>query len=175
MKTLETEKPAILESITVRVITKWLDLSDKRNPQIKFKLSVSCEGREMQCDYSGGILAFQNRKRPAMVSDGQGKMLQASIVVTRPVRTLYDERNHTLATEALFTAAKIDPLGVLSSLVMDMDAGAISFDEFCSGFGYDEDSRKAFATWQICQTQGAEFRKVAGKHLDAIREAVQDY
>ena len=176
MKTIETEKPAILELVDVRVITKWLDLSDKKSPQIKFKLAVSCEGREMQVDYFGGILAFQDQKRPATVYDSQtGKRVLATRIVARPVRTLYDDGRNRDAVQALSTSAKIDPLGVLSSLVMDMDAGAETFADFCGEFGYDEDSRKAFAIWQTCQEHGGQFRKVAGKHLEAIREAVSEY
>jgi hypothetical protein len=40
--------------------------------------------------------------------------------------------------------------GVLSSLLLDVRAGEMSFEEFCSDFGYDTDSRKAHKTWEAC-------------------------
>jgi hypothetical protein len=34
-----------------------------------------------------------------------------------------------------------------------------SFPEFCSDYGYDEDSRRAFATWERCNEFGRELRE----------------
>jgi hypothetical protein len=44
--------------------------------------------------------------------------------------------------------------GVLYSLVMDYLAGQNSFEDFCSDFGYDTDSRKALETYLACQGNG---------------------
>ena len=41
-------------------------------------------------------------------------------------------------------------LEVCYSLAMDAQAGRESFEDFCSSFGYDEDSRKAEMTWRAC-------------------------
>lgn len=42
------------------------------------------------------------------------------------------------------------PESVLDAVVSDALAGSESFSDFCDNFGYDEDSRKAYATWQQC-------------------------
>jgi hypothetical protein len=42
-------------------------------------------------------------------------------------------------------------LEVCYSLTSDAQSGAESFEDFCSNFGYDTDSRKARKTWKACQ------------------------
>lgn len=41
-------------------------------------------------------------------------------------------------------------LEVCYSLAMDAQSGQESFSDFCSNYGYDEDSRKAEETWRAC-------------------------
>lgn len=69
-------------------------------------------------------------------------------------------------------AAPLVPVAadVLSCVVSDAHAGGQSFAEFCSDFGYDEDSRKAHRVWRKCRDSalkayrllGAEFETFAG-------------
>jgi hypothetical protein len=40
---------------------------------------------------------------------------------------------------------------VLYCLLSDSQSGSQSFEDFCSDFGYDTDSRKAHATWETCK------------------------
>jgi len=47
---------------------------------------------------------------------------------------------------------------VFGSLLSDHEAGNQSFGDFCSDFGYDEDSRKAYATWEACQEISDKFQ-----------------
>lgn len=42
-------------------------------------------------------------------------------------------------------------LTVLDCLITDAFAGAETFEDFCSEFGYDTDSRRAERTWKACQ------------------------
>lgn len=51
---------------------------------------------------------------------------------------------------------------VVSCLMSDAQAGQMSFDEFCSEFGYDSDSRKALATWEACVNTAGPLRHVLG-------------
>lgn len=43
---------------------------------------------------------------------------------------------------------------VLSAIRSDAEAGVEDFEEFCANFGYDTDSRKAYATWEECREAG---------------------
>ena len=58
-------------------------------------------------------------------------------------------------------------LEVCYSLAMDAQSGQESFADFCSNFGYEEDSRKAEATWRACadiyRALGATLTEAIGK------------
>lgn len=45
---------------------------------------------------------------------------------------------------------------IMDCVLSDSQAGEMDFSEFCSEFGYDEDSRMAEKTWKDCQ-------KISGK------------
>lgn len=42
------------------------------------------------------------------------------------------------------------PDEIVASLISDARAGAQTFEEFAADFGYDEDSRRAYMSWQAC-------------------------
>jgi hypothetical protein len=48
---------------------------------------------------------------------------------------------------------------VISCLVSDASAGDQTFEEFCSEFGYDVDSRKAEATFRACAKMAPRIRR----------------
>lgn len=50
---------------------------------------------------------------------------------------------------------------VLYAVISDAQSGALDFDDFCSEFDYDEDSRKAYATWEACQKMNRDLRSWA--------------
>lgn len=60
---------------------------------------------------------------------------------------------------------------VLSCLASDARSGETSFDEFCSEFGYDSDSRKAEATWKACRAMAPRLARFLGEHREAIESA----
>jgi hypothetical protein len=39
----------------------------------------------------------------------------------------------------------------VACFLFDAAAGRLSFEDFCSDYGYNEDSRKAFAKWKECK------------------------
>jgi len=164
MKTIEI--PCL--PVSLSTLTKWLDKSDKKNPQIRFKLELTGPGGTMQFDYSGGILAFGCPNQ--FIVCEEGKLHQVNNCITKGQRTIYDERNYLKAINEIFKAAKVDELDVIHSLLSDSDAGNQPFREFCSELGYDTDGRAAFKIWETCSEQGAEFRKVVGKHMEELRE-----
>ena len=64
---------------------------------------------------------------------------------------------------------------VVHSLMSDGRAGEQSFEEFCSDFGYDEDSRQAEKIWKACKAIAPKIRTFLGADFDAVAEAAQDY
>lgn len=64
---------------------------------------------------------------------------------------------------------------VVASLVLDASAGRDSFEDYCSNFGADEDSRKAYATWEACKKTAADVAELFGLHLQTFEEAAADW
>lgn len=67
-----------------------------------------------------------------------------------------------------------DLVDVVSSLLSDMDAGSMSFEEFCSEFGYNSDSIKALKIHKACQRNAERVKVIFGDDIEAFREAVED-
>lgn len=57
------------------------------------------------------------------------------------------------------------PADVLYCLCTDARAGLMTFEEFCSDFGYDPDSRKAEKTWKACEKLAPRLVKFLGEEL----------
>lgn len=49
---------------------------------------------------------------------------------------------------------------VLESLVSDASCAQEDFEDFCSNFGYDVDSREAYKTWKACQSINERLPKI---------------
>lgn len=62
----------------------------------------------------------------------------------------------------------------LSCLLSDSHAGDQSFEEFCSDFGYDADSRKAEQTWKACQKATASMKRLLGSDYESFLYAEND-
>lgn len=67
-----------------------------------------------------------------------------------------------------------DSASVISSLLLDSSALDQSFEDFCSEFGYDTDSRKAEATYRACKSSGEKLRKLLGDDFETFRSAEND-
>lgn len=63
-------------------------------------------------------------------------------------------------------------LEVCYSLAMDAQSGQESFSDFCSNFGYEEDSRKAEKTWRACADI---YKALGGALLESMSRIVEGY
>jgi hypothetical protein len=61
-----------------------------------------------------------------------------------------------------------DLKGTLACLMSDASSGNMNFEEFCSEFGYDTDSRNAYAVYNDCKKQ-------ADKAADLGLDPIDDY
>ena len=65
---------------------------------------------------------------------------------------------------------------VLHSLLLDSSAVGQSFESWCSDFGYDSDSRKAYRIYEACQKNADKLTRVIPHTVrSALSEALQDY
>jgi len=92
--------------------------------------------------------------------------------VKRSPRTLYAEewkRQH-------LKPVKPHPAGVLHSLILDSSASSESFNSWCDNFGYDTDSRKALATYELCQVNSDKLARIfTSAQRQALSDVLQDY
>lgn len=63
---------------------------------------------------------------------------------------------------------------ILYSLILDSQAGAETFDDFCDNFGYDNDSIKASEIYKSCQKNGKKVKTFI-TDIDKVSELFQDY
>jgi len=75
---------------------------------------------------------------------------------------------------AISEAPEDRPADVVSSLLMDAQAGEESFEDFCGNFGYDVDSRKAERIYHACQRAGRKVRRVFGDDFARFAAAERD-
>lgn len=64
--------------------------------------------------------------------------------------------------------------GCLDCLLSDAQSGEMDFPEFCSEFGYDEDSRRAEKTWKACQKAAPKLRRLLGEDFEMFLYAPRD-
>jgi hypothetical protein len=60
---------------------------------------------------------------------------------------------------------------VLYCLISDAQVGVDTFEDFCSNFGFDTDSRKDHAIWQKCRKMAPKVRKFLGEHFEEFEAA----
>jgi len=70
---------------------------------------------------------------------------------------------------------KPNAASVLCSLIVDSSASSMIFDEWCSDFGYDTDSRKALETYMLCQQIANKVQRLFGHVLKELREILSEY
>jgi hypothetical protein len=64
---------------------------------------------------------------------------------------------------------------VLSALRLDAACGEpLLFEDFCSEFGYDTDSRKAEGVWRACQHDRGELQRLLGAEFDAFMAETEE-
>lgn len=73
-------------------------------------------------------------------------------------------------------AAEPDAASVMECLASDASsvANARGFEDWCSEYGYDTDSRKAERTFKTCAAQTAKLRVLLGDDFDALVYADED-
>lgn len=94
-------------------------------------------------------------------------------------RIRHDYKGTRRLQSALEAAAKphlSHPVGLLYSCLMEMSACEQSFSSWCEEYGYDTDSRKAFATYEACQENTDKLYYILSREeVEQLSELLQDY
>lgn len=73
-------------------------------------------------------------------------------------------------------AVKPGPAGIIYSVLMNKSACNQSFADWCSECGYDEDSRKALATYEACQQEYNKLQSMfTAAEIQQLQVLLEDY
>lgn len=67
-----------------------------------------------------------------------------------------------------------DVLNAFYCFISDAISGDMDFSEFCSEFGYDEDSRKAEKTWKSCKRSAEKMARIYGGDIYDLSNELQE-
>ena len=67
-----------------------------------------------------------------------------------------------------------DVLNAFYCFLSDAISGTLSFEDFCSEFGYDTDSKSGERTWKACKRITDKFFRVSGYSLDMLYDLVNN-
>lgn len=67
-----------------------------------------------------------------------------------------------------------DVLNAFYCFLSDAISGTLSFESFCSEFGYDTDSRSAERIWKTCKHGTEKFFRMSGYSLDMLYDLVNN-
>lgn len=65
---------------------------------------------------------------------------------------------------------QLHPAEVMWALCQDVSGAGQLFEEWAAGYGYDTDSRKAYATWEAIEHTNRKMRHLLGSNFDAVVE-----
>jgi hypothetical protein len=91
------------------------------------------------------------------------------------VRTKYKRMSYDKSVHNMDDIIRPTLADVLHCLILDSSALNEDFENWCSELGYDTDSRKALATYELCRTQGKKVRALLGDKFKAVQTLLQDY
>lgn len=124
---------------------------------MKSELERLCESRGVKASAQYGAVEL-----PEGWNDNPG---------AHPYKVTLRYKRRTLTTPFFMGAAHTREPGaadVLYCLCADARSGEMSFEEFCSEFGYDPDSRKHHATWKACAKMAPRLRRFLGDDFETF-------
>lgn len=138
----------------------------------RWKVKITFQGRSETFDYYTGL--GHVNKPPAVL---RGHYCGGEPLMPGTVRNWHTDPSLYAETirQAWYTdkRAPLVPVAadVLSCVVSDAHAGGQSFTEFCSDFGYDEDSRKAHKVWRKCKDGALKAYRLLGSEFETFAGA----
>jgi hypothetical protein len=151
-----------LNPFSVEMSCSFLGVDDA-DKQFKWSVTLKRGNHTMVVPFGCGFAHCRRAKR----------VERNSIAVTREIAralkpygtlTISDMEERIVPTEPTLAT-------VLDCLRSDAQAGEyLIFEDFCSEFGYDADSRKAEKIWRTCQTQRGMLQKLLGQDFAAFMQ-----
>lgn len=186
MNAVKDKAAVLIHEMGLTVESEFVPWSKSRNagekmPSLNWKVTVKYKGRPvLTTDYMAGMGHCPiDKKLGRKLYSGMGLSLwgyerilfecEKGIAIDAP----RSEEGLIVPTKTKITP---DSTNVLYSLVIDSDAFEYSFEEWCSNFGYDTDSRKAESMYNTCLEISRQLIRAIGTDgLKKLQEAFQDY
>lgn len=154
---------------------------DKKDPSLNWKVSLLLNGRVfMTTDYMAGCGHCPGNKRTEL------RPYERNNLINWECEFGYAGRPTTSSGTGFRSVIGLDkkPVRLLPELAdvlysLSMDASALTaggFEEWCSDFGYETDSRAAKETYDACVEVGSKLLSAIGHTgMTELAEACQDY
>lgn len=132
-------------------------------------------------EYSGGLWAFASGSRDKVKRKFYANSREADLfdkIASGRIRISKnrDDKSVQLVVAEIGKHNKPEAVSVFQSLILDMDAGEMNFQDYCDEFEENNDSIAALITHQACQSNARKFLSVVSKEeITRLREALQDY
>lgn len=166
-----------LQDMGLTIESKFIPFSQSRNkaekyPSLNWLVTLKYKGKEViTTDYMAGCAHCPSYNQKNDYNTRQALAVECESGYT--ARPTWSEGN--------FYPDKKKPIfpkieDVVYSLVMDSDVIEYDFPDWCSNFGYEEDSRKAESIYKQCQDIALKMiRSLGTDNLNTLREVYQDY
>lgn len=151
--------------ITISSKHLYVDYTDKEYPQDKWECTLHYKNKTAVFDYSTGIgqrvpalgVKAERLPRTQWIHKNSGSVVRnAKEAIEKNMLVLVKKNGKAIGPSVA---------DVLSCLLTDSVACEQSFEDWCSDFGVDTDSRKAFRTYELCQQNGNKIVKLLGTEL----------
>jgi hypothetical protein len=142
----------------------------EKHPSLNWRVVLAKGGDAILTDYMQGIAHVPGYSKMPRLFDGGPREWQfachrAAETGRYPVRRFLDK-----------PLPPPDLTDVLYGLTIDGDAADYTFEDWCSNYDYDTDSRKAEETYNVCREHGRKLQRMLGAaSLAKLRDLFQDY
>lgn len=151
--------------ITISSKHLYIDYTDPKYPQDKWECTLHYKDKNATFEFGTGIghrvpaLGVKAETLPRMqwIHKNSGSVVRnAKEAIEKNMLVLAKKNGKVIGPSVA---------DVLSCLLTDSVACEQSFEDWCSDFGADTDSRKAFNTYEVCQQNGDKIMKLLGKEI----------
>lgn len=151
---------------------------DPKTEQVKFTVTLKGESFE----FSAGIGCIPSEKKLTVhgkiKSRGDRKAMFLRHIQSGSVKALanWGDSDVRFVYQSLAAGVEVSEADFFSAVLSDMRGGELSFADFCSEFGYSDDSISALRTHQQCQENGRKLRRVLSSgEIEGLETELQDY
>jgi hypothetical protein len=160
------EKPVKITSVYIGEENHW----DDKTVQDHFVVTLEYQERKMTgIDYYMGIGHRIIPKNVMSYNTGLSSVELAKYK-GKQVPQLFGDKYIQKELEKLAKPRIPKVEEVLNSLLLDSSALDITFEEWCSEYGYDTDSRKAEKTFNLCNELGKKLKRLLGEDYNYFME-----